>query len=85
MRFNWIKGHAGHIENERCDELANLALNGDNLLNDNNYKPEEKVIPRVENEGDTCRKCGETVVKKQTKKKPIKARYRDWETVSQSR
>ena len=73
VRFNWIKGHAGHIENERCDELANLALNGANLLNDNNYKPEEKVIPRVENEGDICRKCGEAVVKKQTKKKPIKA------------
>jgi len=72
VRFNWIKGHAGHIENERCDELANLALNGDNLLNDINYKPEEKFIPRVENEGDICRKCGVTVVKKQTKKKPIK-------------
>lgn len=22
VTFNWVKGHAGHIENERCDELA---------------------------------------------------------------
>ena len=22
VRFHWLKGHAGHPENERCDELA---------------------------------------------------------------
>lgn len=22
VEFNWVKGHAGHPENERCDELA---------------------------------------------------------------
>lgn len=22
VRFHWLKGHAGHVENERCDELA---------------------------------------------------------------
>ena len=22
VNFNWIKGHAGHPENERCDTLA---------------------------------------------------------------
>ena len=22
VRFHWLKGHAGHAENERCDELA---------------------------------------------------------------
>jgi ribonuclease HI len=22
VRFTWIRGHAGHPENERCDELA---------------------------------------------------------------
>lgn len=25
LRFNWIKGHAGHVENERCDKLATEA------------------------------------------------------------
>ena len=22
VNFNWVKGHAGHPENERCDALA---------------------------------------------------------------
>jgi ribonuclease HI len=22
VKFKWVKGHAGHIENERCDQLA---------------------------------------------------------------
>ena len=22
VTFNWVKGHAGHPENERCDKLA---------------------------------------------------------------
>ena len=26
VSFHWVKGHAGHPENERCDELARLAL-----------------------------------------------------------
>jgi ribonuclease HI len=25
VRFEWIRGHAGHPENERCDELAKAA------------------------------------------------------------
>lgn len=25
VKFTWVKGHNGHIENERCDELAVLA------------------------------------------------------------
>lgn len=32
--FTWVKGHAGHPENERCDELATSAADGDNLLDD---------------------------------------------------
>jgi len=26
VTFHWVKGHAGHIENERCDELARQAI-----------------------------------------------------------
>jgi ribonuclease HI len=26
LAFLWVKGHAGHPQNERCDELANQAL-----------------------------------------------------------
>lgn len=34
VRFNWVKGHAGHPENERCDKLATSAADGGNLLDD---------------------------------------------------
>ena len=27
MKYVWIKGHAGHPQNERCDELAVRAAN----------------------------------------------------------
>ena len=32
--FIWVKGHDGHPENERCDQLATSAADGDNLLDD---------------------------------------------------
>jgi ribonuclease HI len=28
VRFEWVKGHAGNVENERCDALANAAAAG---------------------------------------------------------
>lgn len=34
VEFVWIKGHAGHPENERCDFLATSAAAGDNLSED---------------------------------------------------
>lgn len=38
-RFTWIRGHAGHPENERCDRLAVEAANSYPLLNDTGYVP----------------------------------------------
>ena len=29
VRWNWVKGHNGHPENERCDELATTAADQD--------------------------------------------------------
>ena len=26
VNWEWVKGHSGHPENERCDELANEAI-----------------------------------------------------------
>ena len=26
ITWRWVKGHAGHLENERCDQLANQAM-----------------------------------------------------------
>lgn len=34
VHFKWVKGHAGHPENERCDKLATSAADGGNLLDD---------------------------------------------------
>lgn len=41
VEFNWVKGHAGHPENERCDKLAVSAASGENLEEDEGYMPEE--------------------------------------------
>ena len=30
----WVKGHAGHPLNERCDQLATAAADGDSLIED---------------------------------------------------
>mgnify|MGYP005784896533 FL=1 len=37
MTFVWVKGHAGHPENERCDALATAAADGDNLIEDEGF------------------------------------------------
>lgn len=34
VTFTWVKGHAGHKYNERCDELATTAADGDGLVVD---------------------------------------------------
>ncbi len=34
VSFHWVKGHAGHEMNERCDQLATAAADGTNLLDD---------------------------------------------------
>lgn len=38
--FHWIKGHAGHPENERCDQMAVAAASGQNLSEDSGYEGE---------------------------------------------
>lgn len=34
IHYHWVKGHAGHPENERCDTLAVQAAEGTDLLVD---------------------------------------------------
>ena len=41
VTFHWIKGHAGHPENERCDRLATGAADGDSLSED----IQEDILP----------------------------------------
>jgi ribonuclease HI len=40
-KFIWVRGHAGHPENERCDELAVAASKGSTLLIDKDYEERE--------------------------------------------
>ena len=41
VTFHWVKGHAGHPENERCDRLATGAADGDSLSED----IQEDILP----------------------------------------
>ena len=43
VRFHWIKGHAGHPQNERCDALAVAAYQGGDLIEDEGYKQETET------------------------------------------
>ncbi len=38
VEFTWVKGHAGHPENERCDELATAAADGKNRITDAGFE-----------------------------------------------
>jgi ribonuclease HI len=38
VKFVWVKGHAGHPENERCDELAVESAQSNNLKVDDGYE-----------------------------------------------
>ncbi len=37
MDWRWVKGHAGHAENERCDDLARWAAEAKPEQEDVNY------------------------------------------------
>ena len=38
IKFKWVKGHAGNIENERCDQLAVMGSQGSNLQIDQGFE-----------------------------------------------
>ncbi len=49
-KFKWVKGHAGHPQNERCDALAVKSAESADLLVDEGYekpvKPDSLFPPR---------------------------------------
>jgi ribonuclease HI len=44
IKFNWVRGHNGHPENERCDELAVAAGKQKNLLIDSVFEAENTKV-----------------------------------------
>ena len=44
VTFHWIKGHAGHPENERCDRLAVEAYHMPELPKDDGYEVENNSL-----------------------------------------
>jgi ribonuclease HI len=43
VEFKWVKGHAGHPENERCDQMAVAAAEGDQLLIDQGFSADKDL------------------------------------------
>lgn len=37
VKYTWVKGHAGHPQNERCDKMATTCADSDNLLKDEGF------------------------------------------------
>ena len=55
VSFHWLKGHAGHPENERCDRLAVAAgagaiSRGEILPQDEGYRKEESELSDINTE-----------------------------------
>lgn len=72
VEFRWVKGHAGHPENERCDQLAMVALRQPGLPVDDGYEKKsetDRVRPDMQ-EGEPCGKCSTPIIKQTSRKKP---------------
>lgn len=70
VTFVWVKGHAGNVENERCDELSYVAIHQVNLPPDEGYEnpPDEVETVTVTEEGQPCRRCETPVIKQKSRK-----------------
>jgi hypothetical protein len=71
-----VRGHAGNVENERCDVLSVAALNQTNLPADEGYENKsEEARPPLKEQGEPCWKCATPVVKQKGKPKPGREFY----------
>jgi len=80
VEFRWIRGHAGNLENERCDQLSMAALRQPNLPADEGYenKPEFEDTRPAMQEGDLCRKCSTPIIKRKGCWKPSRDYYYEY-------
>ncbi len=44
ISFHWVRGHTDNPFNNRCDELATAAADGNDLLIDEGYVRQEKLF-----------------------------------------
>lgn len=53
VEFHWLRGHAGHPENERCDELARTCAARPDLPEDGGFTPDsvEEEAPAAKRKG----------------------------------
>lgn len=75
VEFNWIRGHSGVRENERCDQLAVAAAKSSDLPPDTGYEPTTNNISAQispKEPGELCRKCGTALIKRHPKRKKLK-------------
>ena len=47
VSFHWVKGHAGNIYNEKCDELAVVAAEQNDLLIDEGYEKAQNTLKKL--------------------------------------
>jgi ribonuclease HI len=81
VEFRWLRGHAGQVENERCDWLSMQALGRPDLPADEGYenKPvQEDRRPPLTEPGQPCRKCSTPVIKQQSRKRPNRGYYYEY-------
>lgn len=82
--FEWVRGHAGHPDNERADALSYQAIEGDKLLEDEGYLEqlalEQRAPSKITKAGQPCRKCGTPVIRKvpKGKRRPGQAYYYEY-------
>ena len=76
IEFFWVKGHAGILENERCDSLAETAAirhpEQIDTAYEQKHKEPEAPKAKVSEVGQPCRKCATPVIRKKPRKRTRK-------------
>jgi ribonuclease HI len=81
VTFQWVRGHAGNVENERCDVLSCDAIKLPNLEIDEGYENKasnDGGRPRISAQGEPCWKCSTPVIKQTAKPKPGRDFYYEY-------